>query len=153
MVTLDEVEKAVENAKEMLSECGIDLEVTADQLWEYFETDLPVPDIELGDVIVNPFLVVHELVEIDEIVRMGLAITKDVVMKHPDEIDRAHLKAARVELMVAKACAAEEHTRALVGAIERWCVDEAVTQSRREEYRKLLSEAREALLLLASARE
>ncbi|MCU0852220.1 MAG: hypothetical protein MUC90_03040 [Thermoplasmata archaeon] len=74
MVSMNEVEAAVDSAKEMLSESGVDLDVTADQLWEYFETDLPVPDISLGEVILNPLLVVHELVEIDEVLKMGLRI-------------------------------------------------------------------------------
>jgi hypothetical protein len=145
MVSMKEVEAAVDSAKGMLSESGIDLDVTADQLWEYFETDLPVPDISLGDVILNPFLVVHELVEIDEVLKMGLAITKYVIVRNPEKVDDAHLTAARIELMVAERFRATEHIRDRIGNIEKWTVDETLSEDRKTEYRRLLADAREAL--------
>ncbi len=40
---------------------------------------------------------VHELVEIDEVRRMGLRITKDVIVRNMVRTNDAHLKAARVE--------------------------------------------------------
>jgi len=148
MTTMQEVREAVDHAKEILEDYGMNIDVTADQLWDWFETDLPVPDIELGDVIINPLLVIHELVEIDEVLKMGLAITKDVIVRSPDEVDTAHLKAARVELTVAKAIGAIDHIREMCAAIERWCIDTTVPESRRGEYRRLLDEARASLLHL-----
>ena len=150
MVSMDVVRAAVDNARQLLRDCGIDVDVTADQLWDWFETDLPVPDIELGDVVVNPLLVVHELVEIDEVLKMGLTITKDVIIRNPEKVDDAHLKAARVELAVAEAISATEHIRELTKAIEKWCVDKALSEMRRAEYRHLLDEARESLARLTT---
>ena len=138
----------MDNAKQMLADCGVDLNVTADQLWEWFDTELPVPDIELGDVIVDPLLVVHELVEIDEVLKMGLAITKDVIVKNPKKIDDAHLKATKIELMIARSLGAVEHIEDRIHSIESWCEDETLTALRRKEYRELLAEAEGCLKAL-----
>lgn len=145
MVSMKEVESAVDKAKQMLSDSGIDVDVTADQLWEYFETDLPFPDISLGEVVLNPLLVVHELVEIDEILKMGLAITKDVIVRHPERVDDAHLIAAKIELLVAKDLGAAEHIRERMADIEKWTLDKTLSEARKADYRRLLDEARDAL--------
>jgi hypothetical protein len=145
MVSMDEVRTAVDNAKLILSNCGVDVDVTADQLWDWFDTELPIPDIELGDVILDPLLVVHELVEIDEVLKMGLVITKDIVIRNPKKIDDAHLKATRVELMVAKSVGATEHLKDRILDIEKWCQDKTLTESRRAEYRDLLDQAKKCV--------
>ncbi|MDD1770530.1 MAG: hypothetical protein LUO79_05540 [Methanomassiliicoccales archaeon] len=145
MVAMQEVREAVDHAKEILEECGIDIDVTADQLWSWFETDLPFPDIELGEVIVDPLTVIHELVEIDEVLKMGLSITKDVIIKHPAQVDDAHWTAARVELKVAEMIGAFDHIEERIGSMEKWCVDHSLPEKRRAEYRQLLAEARSML--------
>jgi len=148
--TIEEVREAVDRAKGILEDCGASVDVTADQLWDWFETDLPIGDTEeLGEIITNSLLVIHELVEIDEVLNMGLAITKDVIVENPEKVDTAHLKAARVELMVAKAIGETDHIRDMCAAIENWCVDKTVSEINRVEYRKLLSEAKSCLAGLA----
>jgi hypothetical protein len=148
--TIEEVREAVDRAKDILEDCGINVDVTADQLWDWFETDLPVADNEeLGEIITNSLLVIHELVEIDEVLKMGLTITKDVIVKNPDRVDTAHLKAAKVELMVAKAIGETDHIGEMCTAIEKWCVDKTVSEANKVEYRKLLSEAKSCLAGLA----
>ena len=48
--TIEEVREAVDRAKDILEGCGMNVDVTADQLWDWFETNLPVADDEeLGD--------------------------------------------------------------------------------------------------------
>jgi len=148
MVSREEVDAAVEKAKEILSDCGIDLDTTADQLIDWFDTELPIPDIALGDVVLNPLLVVHELVEIDEVLKMGLEITKDVIIRNPEKVDDAHLKAAKVELMVARSLGAVEHLRERVKDMEKRCVDQTLAESRRAEYGRLVAEAKDHLLYL-----
>lgn len=145
MVSMKEVELAVEEAKEMLRGSGIDLDVTADQLWNWFETDLPMPDISLGEVLINPLLVVHELVEIDEVLKMGLAITKDVIIRNPEKVDDAHLVAAKIELLVARNVGASAHIKERITHIEKWALDKALSESRKAEYRRLLADAKDAL--------
>lgn len=145
MVSMREVESAVDKAKQMLSDSGIDVDVTADQLWEWFETDLPFPDISLGEIVLNPLLVVHELVEIDEVLKMGLAITKDVIMRNPEKVDDAHLIAAKIELLVARNLGAAEHIKERIANIENWALDKTISEGRRADYHRLLAEAKDAL--------
>jgi len=151
-VTMDEVKSAVDNAKQLLTDCGVDIDISADQLWDWFDTELPVPDIELGDVVIDPLLVVHELVEIDEVLKMGLKLTKDVIIKNPEKVDDAHIKAAKIELMVAKSIGAVDHVEGRIKDMESWCVEETLSELRKKEYRKLLAQAKDYLRRLGSPR-
>jgi len=148
--TIEEVREAVDRAKDILGDCGINVDATADQLWQWFETELPGGDAEeLGGVVSNSMLVIHELVEIDEVLKMGLDITRDVIVKNPEKIDTAHLRAAQVELTVARALGEVDHIRDRCADIERRCVDETVSEVNKIEYAKLLSEAKSYIAGLA----
>jgi hypothetical protein len=149
---MDEVRSAVDNAKQLLTDCGVDIDVSAEQLWDWFDTELPVPDIELGDVVIDPLLVVHELVEIDEVLKMGLKLTKDVIIKNPERVDDAHIKAAEIELMVAKSIGAVDHIESRIKDMERWCVEGTLSELREKEYRQLLVQAKDYLRHLRRSR-
>jgi hypothetical protein len=138
MVTREEIQVAVDKAKELMLDCGLDVDATTEDLIDWFDTELPVPDIALDDVVVNPLLVVHELVEIDEMLKMGFTLAKDVIMKNPEEVDDAHLKAAAVEMKIAHSIGAAEHIRDRIKDMESWCVDKALSESRKADYRRLL---------------
>jgi len=143
--TREEIQGAVEKAKRLMLDCGIDTDVTTDDLIQWFETEIPIPDISLGDVILDPLLVVHELVEIDEILKMGLELTKDVIIKNPRKVDDAHLKAATVEVKIANSIGSVEHLRERVKDMEKWCVEETLPESRRIEYRRLMLDTKRIL--------
>jgi hypothetical protein len=149
---MDEVRSAVDNAKQLLTDCGVDIDVSAEQLWDWFDTELSVPDIELGDVVIDPLLVVHELVEIDEVLKMGLKLTKDVIIKNPEKLDDAHIKAAEIELMVAKSIGAVDHIESRIKDMERWCVEGTLSELREKEYRQLLVQAKDYLRHLRRSR-
>jgi hypothetical protein len=149
---MDEVRSAVDNAKQLLTDCGVDIDVSAEQLWDWFDTELSVPDIELGDVVIDPLLVVHELVEIDEVLKMGLKLTKDVIIKNPERVDDAHIKAAEIELMVAKSIGAVDHIESRIKDMERWCVEGTLSELREKEYRQLLVQAKDYLRHLRRSR-
>ncbi len=85
---------------------------------------------------------IHELVEIDEMLKLGVEMTKEAIAKHPDKVGAAHLRAARAELMVAKAVGATDHIRERCADLETWCMDKTMPESRREEFRALLEEAK-----------
>jgi hypothetical protein len=138
MATRAEIDAAVDKAKELLLDSGIDVDATTDDLIEWLDTELPIPDIALGDVVIDPLLVVHELVEIDELLKMGLTLAKDVIKRNPEKVDGAHLKAAAVEMNIAHSIGAAEHLRTRIKDMETWCVDKALSESRRAEYRGLL---------------
>ena len=139
MATREEIQAAVDKAKELMLDFGLDVDATAEDLIDWFDTELPIPDITLGEVVTDPLLVVHELVEIDQMLKMGFALAKDVIMKNPEEVDDAHLKAAAVEMKIAHSIGAAEHLRDRIKDMEKWCVDKALSESRRADYRRLLT--------------
>lgn len=144
MVTKEEVRAAVDKAKELMLDCGLDVDATTEDLIEWFDNELPIPDIALDDVVVNPLLVVHELVEIDEILKMGFTLAKDVIMKNPEKVEEAHLKAVAVEMKIAHSIGAAEHLGDRVKDIECW-LDKTLSESRRADYRRLLATAKDYL--------
>ena len=148
MATRAEIDAAVDKAKELLLDSGIDVDATTDDLIEWLDTELPIPDIALGDVVIDPLLVVHELVEIDELLKMGLTLAKDVIKKNPEKVDDAHLKATTIEMKIAHSIGAAEHLRDRIKDMEGWCVDKALSESRRADYRQLLTTTRNYLFEL-----
>jgi len=145
MVSREEIQTAVDNAKEIMLDCGLNVDATVEDLIDWFDTELPVPDITLGAVLLDPLLVVHELVEIDEMLKMGFKLSKDVIMKNPIEVDDAHLKAAEIEMRIAHSIGAAEHIRDRIKDVESWCVDKALPERRKAEYKQLLTTVKDYL--------
>ena len=148
MATMEEIQAAVDKAKELMLDCGLDVDATTEDLIEWFDTELPFPDITLGEVVMDPLLVVHELVEIDEMLKMGFTLAKDIIKKNPEKVDDAHLKAAAVEMKIAHSIGAAEHLRDRIKDMEGWCVDKALSESRRADYRQLLTTTKNYLFEL-----
>jgi hypothetical protein len=71
--------------------CNVSLE--AFKRWLLTPTPYPNPSFET--IVRNPYLVIHELVEIAEIRRLGLRMTKDINFRHADRIGRAHSRRTR----------------------------------------------------------
>jgi hypothetical protein len=145
MATRAEIDAVVDKAKELLLDSGIDVDATTDDLIEWLDTELTIPDIALGDVVMDPLLVAHELVEIDELLKMGLILAKDVIKKNPEKVDDAHLKATTIEMKIAHSIGAAEHLRSRIKDMESRCVDKALSESRRAEYRGHLKTAKNYL--------
>jgi hypothetical protein len=145
MATREEIHAAVDKAKELMLDCGLDVDATTEDLIEWFDTELPIPDIALDDIVIDPLLVVHELVEIDEMLKMGLTLAKDIIKKNPEKVDDAHLKAAEIEMRIAHSIGAAEHLRDRIKDIESWCVNKALSESRRADYRRLLTTTKDYL--------
>jgi hypothetical protein len=145
MATREEIQAAVVKAKELMLDCGLDVDATTEDLIEWFDTELPIPDIALDDIVIDPLLVVHELVEIDEVLKMGLTLAKDMIKRNPEKVDDAHLKAAAIEMKIAHSIGAAEHLRDRIGDIESWCVNKALSESRRADYRRLLKRTEDYL--------
>lgn len=140
----------MDEAKALLSQHGITCSVSLGDLKDYFEADTPYPDSSLDEVLSNRFLVVHELVEIDEVKRMGLQITKDVIVKHLNEVDDAHLKATRIELMLAAEQRDIEHLKSRYQDIQRWSVDPTVTEENKRLYVELAEDTARTISRLES---
>ena len=150
MPNSSEIDQAVREAKQLLEENGYNCTTTADDLRRWFDADTPFDeDFGLDEVLKHPLIVVHELVEIENVKQMGLSLTKDVIVKNLEKIDDAHMIAAEVELKMAIAMRAVDHIRDRLESIRMWIEDDTVTPENKEKYRKMHSETLKALQSLS----
>jgi hypothetical protein len=118
------VARAVADAKRLLSEHGHECQATTEDLILWFQADTPFDeDSGLDKVIGIPLIVVHELVEIDNVKRMGIALTKNAIVDNIEKVDDAHMKAAEVELQIAASMRDVGHLRWRSEHIRMWSED------------------------------
>ncbi len=139
------IQSEVSNCKRLLEDHGIECSATADDLVAWFSADTAYPDISLDEVLDIPLLVVHELVEISEVKRMGLSLTKDVILKNPEAVDRAHCLATLAELRMAVELGNLEHVQRRIRSIEDWVNDPLSTDECRAEYARILDLAKKII--------
>ena len=141
-----EVDRAVAEAKQLLSQHGYDCQATAEDLILWFQADTPYDEnFELEKALAKPLIVVHELVEIDNVKRMGIALTKNAIVDNIEKVDDAHLKAAEVELQIAASLGDARHLRWRLEHIRIWSEDPSVTPSNRERYKEMLAKVAETV--------
>jgi len=145
MATKDDIENALQSATQVLGRFGRTFDVSAEDMAKWFAADTLYPDITLDEVLKNPWLVVHEIVEIDAVKRAGLVLTKDVIVTHPEEVDRAHLEAAIVELKIATKNMDKAHLKDRIPNIRSWSKDPQVLPEMRAIYARLCRETEQAL--------
>lgn len=127
-------EAAVATGNGLLAKHGYAERGTAEELEAWLRTDTPYPNPDPGDLLGSPYLVVHEIVEIAEAKRRGLGITKDVIVRHMETINDAHLVAAKAELRIAAAEGALDHVRSRFADLRTWCEDPLLTPVQRGAY-------------------
>lgn len=131
----------VERAKELLRHHGYDCKVSADDMSKWFRTNTRHADIGLEAVLRNSLLVVHEVVEIDAVKRMGMSLAKDVIVRNPERTAEAHLMAAEVELEVAVATEDYGHIANRLHDMKAWCLDPSMPRRLRHAYSELCAKA------------
>ena len=127
-------EAATVAGNRLLERHGFPQRGRAEELEAWLRTDTPYPNPEPGELLDSPFLVVHEIVEIDEARRHGLRITKDVIVRHLEAINDAHLVAAEVELRVAAVEREVAYVEARSLDVRSWCEDPLLTPAQRTRY-------------------
>ena len=131
---LSDITQPYNEAMDILKRHGFHPSTRKEELVTWFECDTPNPDIGLDIVMRNRYLLVHELVEIDEVKRKGLKLTKDVIIKNPAIVDAAHLRAAEVEIEIAEKERDYSHIQWRYSHIKGWSEDPNVPESLRAEY-------------------
>lgn len=130
-------EAAVAAGNARLGRHGFPQRGTAAELEAWLQTDTPYPNPEPGDLLDTPYLVVHEIVEIDAARRRGLRITKDVIVRNMEAINDAHLEAAEVELRIAAAEGDRAYVNERLADLRSWCEDPVLTGAQRRAYEAL----------------
>ncbi len=127
-------EAAVAAGIALLERHGFPQRGTAAELEAWLQTDTPYPNPEPDDLLDSPFLVVHEIVEIDAAKRRGLTITKDVIVRNMVAINDAHLEAAEVEFRIAAAEGDRRYVEGRFADLRAWCDDPLLTEDQRRAY-------------------
>ena len=130
-------EQAVEKGNALLARNGYTYRGTASELMAWLRTDTPYPNPTPAMLLGTTFLVVHEIVEIAEAKRMGLRITKDVIVRNMEKINDAHLIAAEVEFRVAASEGEARYVETRFADLSSWCEDPLLTGSQRAAYESL----------------
>ncbi len=140
--------RAMEAAEGVLESLGKRCNVSPDELIAWFETDTQYPDITLGEVLRSPWLVIHEIVEVDEVKRKGLTIAKNTILRNPAIVDEAHFTAAVVELRAAIDGKDSAYLRARIEDVRRWAKDPLVPPEMKKRYQSLAEETEHALITI-----
>ena len=144
------VEQKVNNAKQTLKKYNLDVDVTPEDLISYFQATLFEEDtISLNDILENTFLLIHELVEINELKKRGLRITKDVIIKNVDTVYEAHLIATNVELSVAYDSGALQYIEDRMKDIKSWLEDPLLPQRLYDRCNELLQNTKKRITKLS----
>ncbi len=125
---------SLKRARALLRRCGYDFPSSSRELVAWLKTDTPYSNPPNDSLLKNPYLVVHEIVEIAEVKKRGLRITKDVIVKNMELINDAHLAASTVEFNVAARDGALDHLRSRYADLRSWCKDPLLTIPQREQY-------------------
>ncbi len=129
----------MENARSLLAEHGRTCTTSVEDLKQWFLAETPFDkDFGLNQVVKSPLLVVHELVEIEEVMRMGLTLSKNVIVDNLGKVDDAHLKAVKVEIDIALSKRNRRHLRDRMEDLRSWIKDSSVSPRNRSEYARLL---------------
>jgi hypothetical protein len=77
--------------------------------------------------------------------KMGLRITRDVIVRNIEKIYRAHLTATQVELEIAVAIEANDHIEDRLCVIGDWINDPLVPMELKDDYENLYISAKRLL--------
>lgn len=144
-----EVFSSLRQARKVLRQRRHVCHTSAREFVRWLRTETPYPNPTFDEIVNNPFFVIHELVEIEEVKRMGLRMTKDVIVKNPLPIAAAHLKAAEVEFRVAYETGDIQHLRVRVEDAKAWCKDPVLMPSLRRRHEVFRDKWTQRLFALA----
>ena len=130
-----EIAKLLSSVKSALMSQGYVCSVSADDFQSWFETGAP-HGAGIDEVLKNPLLIVHSLVEINEAKKMGVTIAKDMIIGNPEKIDEAHIIAAEMELDFAMARCEYAHIKKRMNDFKAWCEDNRIAEKLKDRYKK-----------------
>ena len=112
--------------------------ILAIELISYFSGDAPSGDTTtIRDVINSKWLLIHEIIEIDELKKMGFIISSKLLYDHPEEVFQAHLKATEYELLFALKEGDFSWLKKRLKNIEDWLEDTTLSKTQLDQCRSL----------------
>jgi len=101
---LSQINARIKEATRILKQLGYESQhISSKEFYDYMTGETPTGDvITLNDVLDNEFLMVHEVVEISELKKKGIHISKQTVMEfYPRTTYEVHFTATEYELTYA----------------------------------------------------
>ena len=145
-IPLERYAVALRDARQILRRHSYDHDISAEDLLTYAEADTFYPSaISRDENLKDRLIVVHEVVEIAELKRMGLEITGDVIVRNLEEIYEAHLRATEVEMAIALEIGDLGHVRGRLEALQDWIGDPLIPSRLRAEYDDLYARLQQVL--------
>jgi hypothetical protein len=137
---LRELKDRMEEVRSLLDGMGYRCEeVKLRELLDYLEGPTPTRDkITLEDILENRYLMVHEVVEVSELMRVGIPIGRKTITDHQPAVYDAHLRAAEVELTLAWEEGDHAWVELRLGHAEKWLTDPLLPAHLREACLSLL---------------
>jgi len=151
-IPLERYAAALAEAVRILARYGYEYSVAAEDLRAYAQADTLYPSaISWDEILGNRLIVVHEVVEIAELKRMGLEITRDVIVRNLERVYEAHLKAAEIEMAIAESMGNYMHIRDRLKAVQDWIEDPLVPPGLRGRYEELYTRVRHTIAHLSGS--
>ena len=113
--------------------------ISAKELIAYFEGDAPSGDVTtLQDILNSKWLLIHELVEINELKKKGLEISSKLLFTHAESVFETHLIATEWELKLANEKKDADWIKRRLKDIETWLEDPTLSMRLKEKCINLL---------------
>lgn len=100
---LENIQEKIDVFHSLLLEYGYPIEeIYAQELIDYFEGEAPSGDTTtLDDILQSKWLLIHEIIELNELKKMGFKISADLLFSESAKVYQAHLTATEWELTLA----------------------------------------------------
>ena len=123
--SLEIIQEKISSMSEYLRKFHYNITVIqAEELIAYFEGDAPSGDNTTLDIVLqSKWLLIHELVEINELKQQGFTISSDLLVSNPVEVFQAHLVATEWEFQLATKNDATEWIQKRLLDIRSWLED------------------------------
>lgn len=123
---LKRIRTRIDEISEILRENGYEPEeISEEEFYQYLTGETPYKEKYLmEDILKSDFLMLHEVVEISELKRMGIPVNKRTVMEFHPKVYEAHLTATDVELSYALRVGDFSWIRTRLEHVRSWKEDE-----------------------------
>ncbi len=130
----------IEDTLSFLAEEGVLIqhEISLDDFIHYFSDDAPSGDVTtIHDVFRNPWLLCHEIVEMNLLKAQGFEISAQLLHSDPESVLEAHVTASEVELMLARRFGDENWISERLEDVQNWLEDSELADELRVRLERL----------------
>ncbi|MHA1127228.1 MAG: hypothetical protein ACTSO7_17890 [Candidatus Heimdallarchaeota archaeon] len=136
----EELQEKIDSVKRILQENNYAIgDIFASELIAYFEGEAPSGDvISLQDILNSSWLLIHELVEINELKKKGLEISSKLLFTHSEVVFETHLIATEWELKLAAKGDDLDHVKNRIKDVKTWLEDPTLSSQLKKKCNDLL---------------